>query len=145
MSPGGSWDFYYSGDVDLSAYESTSAYVAFLYTSTSSSGATWELDNILITGEIEIGIDENNLANMLNVYPNPADDHIVVEMNNDNYDQIMIFDNTGNAVRTESVEGLKVQIDLSGLKPGLYFIQVRSNGTLPSVVKKVIIQQKTIT
>jgi len=140
MSPGGSWDFYYSGDVDLSAYESTSAYVAFLYTSTSSSGATWELDNILITGEIEIGIDENNLANMLNVYPNPADDHIVVEMNIDNYDQIMIFDNTGNAVRTESVEGLKVQIDLSGLKPGLYFIQVRSNGTLPSVVKKVIIQ-----
>ena len=37
-----------SGDVDLSAYKSANTYIAFEYFGSSSSGSTWEIDNILI-------------------------------------------------------------------------------------------------
>ena len=37
-----------SGDIDLSAYKGENVHIAFVYTGTSSSGMTWELDNIRI-------------------------------------------------------------------------------------------------
>ena len=37
-----------SGDVDLSAYKSSSTYIAYEYFGSSSSGSTWEIDNITI-------------------------------------------------------------------------------------------------
>ena len=37
-----------SGDVDLSAYKSSSTYIAYEYFGSSSSGSTWEIDNIFI-------------------------------------------------------------------------------------------------
>ncbi|MCD4694701.1 MAG: choice-of-anchor J domain-containing protein, partial [Bacteroidales bacterium] len=50
MSSGGfTWTS--SGDVDLSGFEGNAVYVAFFFTSTNDGSATWELDEISITGE----------------------------------------------------------------------------------------------
>ena len=46
LSPGGSWTFYESGDIDLSSFSGSNCYIGFKYTSTSSEAATWEVDNI---------------------------------------------------------------------------------------------------
>ncbi|MEZ5083293.1 MAG: choice-of-anchor J domain-containing protein [Bacteroidales bacterium] len=46
-----------SGDVDLSAYNGTAVYVAFHFTSTTTGSATWEVDEITITGEQEATIN----------------------------------------------------------------------------------------
>lgn len=43
-----SWTFIDGGPVNLSAYKTANARIAFKYTGTSSSGSTWELDNISI-------------------------------------------------------------------------------------------------
>ena len=40
-----------SGNVDLSSYAGGSVYIAFKYVSTSSASATYEIDNVLLTGE----------------------------------------------------------------------------------------------
>ena len=37
-----------SGDVDLTSYISPSTYIAYEYFGSSSSGSTWEIDNIII-------------------------------------------------------------------------------------------------
>ncbi len=47
----GSWEWIGSGDVDVSAYSGSSVYIAFKYTSTVDESSTWEVDNILITGQ----------------------------------------------------------------------------------------------
>ena len=48
LSTGG-WAWVNSGNIDLSAYaSSTSAYVAFKYTGSATDGSTWEIDNITI-------------------------------------------------------------------------------------------------
>ena len=50
MSSGG-WSWVGSGDIDISSFIGSSVYVAFRFTSNSTESATWEVDNILITGE----------------------------------------------------------------------------------------------
>lgn len=47
---GGSFVFVNSGEIPLGAFIGTNVHVAFKYTGTSSSGSTWELDNIIIRG-----------------------------------------------------------------------------------------------
>jgi hypothetical protein len=44
----GNFAFVSSGNIDLTPYISSNTYIAFKYTGTSSSGSTWELDDILI-------------------------------------------------------------------------------------------------
>lgn len=44
----GSWAWAFSGAIDMSSYISSSTYVAFKYTGGTTSGSTWEIDDILI-------------------------------------------------------------------------------------------------
>ncbi len=44
----GGFAFVNSGNIDLSNYLSSSVYVAFVYSGTSSSGSTWEIDDVLV-------------------------------------------------------------------------------------------------
>jgi hypothetical protein len=45
----GDWTFVPSGNIDLTSFISSSISIAFKYTGTNTDGATWEIDNILIT------------------------------------------------------------------------------------------------
>lgn len=47
---GSSWDFIDAGEVDITSYISATTQIAFVYTSTSSAAATWEVDNVLVKG-----------------------------------------------------------------------------------------------
>jgi len=44
------WGFSNTGDIDLSQFSGQSIYIGFKYTGTATSGSTWELDDIIITG-----------------------------------------------------------------------------------------------
>lgn len=46
----GGYAWQHSGIIDLSTFNGTEVYIAFIYTSTDEASATWEVDNILITG-----------------------------------------------------------------------------------------------
>ncbi len=52
LSPG-SWEWTYSGLIDISSVTGDFVFVAYKYTSTSSESATWEVDSIYITGYSE--------------------------------------------------------------------------------------------
>jgi len=47
------WQWTYSGAIDLSNLSGASANIAFKYTSTASQAAAWEIDDILLTGQIK--------------------------------------------------------------------------------------------
>ena len=46
----GGWSWVNSGDINISPYIGENVHIAFRYTGTSSTGSTWELDNIVIKG-----------------------------------------------------------------------------------------------
>lgn len=47
----GDFNWVYSGEVDLSNYLNSNVHIAFVYTSTGSSGRTWEVDDITLMGD----------------------------------------------------------------------------------------------
>ena len=52
----GSWEWTESGAIDISGYAGT-AHIAFKFTSTAANSATWEVDDITITGEEDVTVD----------------------------------------------------------------------------------------
>ena len=44
----GNWGWVSTGNVDLSSYNSSSVYIAIIFTGTASGGSTWEIDDILV-------------------------------------------------------------------------------------------------
>ena len=48
---GSNWNFLASGDVILDAYIGKTVKIAFVYTSTTSGAATWEIKNFVVDGE----------------------------------------------------------------------------------------------
>lgn len=86
-----------------------------------------------------IGINEISISDTLNVYPNPANSVINVKMANTWVGAVYnIFDFTGKAVLSGAISKETFQIDLGDLSPGVYAIQVRTNGNMAktSFVKK---------
>ncbi|MEI7981227.1 MAG: lamin tail domain-containing protein, partial [Bacteroidota bacterium] len=55
LSPGG-WIWTFSGNLDLSAFPGSNVHIAFKYTSTDTESATWELDDILISGILNLDL-----------------------------------------------------------------------------------------
>ncbi|MEJ2593617.1 MAG: lamin tail domain-containing protein [bacterium] len=50
----GSWNFIDAGSVDISSYAGATTFIAFKYTSDDVDAATWEVDNVTVTGELTI-------------------------------------------------------------------------------------------
>ena len=78
------------------------------------------------------GMNDLNLNDFeLNVYPNPASDHITIDVS-DNFSgtsTIQIYNLLGGAVYSESKElSTSSRINISKLNPGIYFLTIQSEG-----------------
>ena len=122
----GFFEWISSGDIDVSAVDGSEVYIAFKFTSTDMESATWEVDDILITGtESPSSIAETNTFGFeLKVYPNPARDQVSITA--DSYEKlnISIYSMLGTQVVESTVFTGSLDVDLSGLNQGIYFIQV---------------------
>ena len=65
-------------------------------------------------------------ANRLSVYPNPARDQIVIKGLDSGMSEIKILDITGKVVKNVNVSGDRMNVDISDLKAGYYFIKANN-------------------
>ena len=89
-----------------------------------------------------VGIGAQN-RNGLNIYPNPASDFIVVDFNGADLGkkEIIICNSLGQVVKNiQSNETSKTRINISGLKNGIYYIEVRNKNTAVKTIKQIIQQ-----
>jgi hypothetical protein len=81
------------------------------------------------TENFTVGIVSNNLPDV-RVFPVPAVDLVEIQSNAD-LSQLTIYTSTGQLVRTESLFGSFIQLDVSDLSQGLYLLQIDSEfGTI---------------
>jgi len=86
-----------------------------------------------------IGVEEVDMESQVAVYPNPVSDMLNIEL----YDVVpgkftcTMFDITGRMIPVEPfvVNTDKMEIDLSGVKSGMYFLQIQVNNQ--KITKKV--------
>ncbi len=85
----------------------------------------FDLDAVGVIHDLDhtgIGVIGHNADHRYQIYPNPANDYIVIEnFNTDNV--IQIFDITGNIVMSKS-SNINNQVDVSALPSGIYYIKI---------------------
>ena len=79
-------------------------------------------------------ISENNAMD-IQVFPNPTTDFVTIEV--EGLQQVDVFDATGRTIKSVSVIGNALQLDLTGLRPGVYFISAKTCST-SSFVKSIL-------
>ncbi len=124
LSSGG-WEWVNSGDIDISSYNSSEVYVAFKYTSTDSESATWEVDEILITGTELVGIvGHAKDQNVLKVLPSPAKDFITIQAQGMDIRHARIYSSNGEMVWSDDNVDMNKKINVSGWNSGVYIFNV---------------------
>jgi hypothetical protein len=92
---------------------------------------------IEITGPVGVG---NQLENGIQIFPNPAKDWLMVELQEYSGDELLrIEDQNGKVVYGVELTGMSTRIDLPVLAPNYYFVSVTShNGD--NEVRRILIQ-----
>ncbi|MDA3883383.1 MAG: alpha/beta hydrolase-fold protein [Bacteroidales bacterium] len=124
---GNDWSFVTVSPIDLSDYVGEDVvYIAFKYTSTVSSAATWEIDNINITSQTEyINTSLPTISNMV-LHPNPVQDLLYIKSENESYITASIFDLQGKRIRKYTIPEQNF-INVNDLKEGVYLLKLISS------------------
>ena len=90
---------------------------------------------------IETGIDDHQMRASMNVYPNPTNDNVTVQLitNNNQFEDvdIQLYDMYGKWLGTWKMTGETTEIDLSTYAAGIYFIKA-VDGQRMIDVRKVV-------
>ena len=111
--------------IDLSAYQGQSIKLRFRGHNNGNDVLTysWFIDNVkvLATDTIPDSVDENALN--VSIYPNPVD-QIMTIRSGDVIQQVYIYNMLGIKIKEMAVNAKDVILDLSGLSPGVYMVEI---------------------
>ncbi len=87
-------------------------------------------NGVLIAGDCQFtGLLETLNSNTFSVYPNPAKDKIMIEVEEgETPELITLFDIQGRVLKSIIPQSFKTEIDISKLSKGMYLLEVRSDG-----------------
>ncbi len=84
------------------------------------------------------GIKETNTETYVNVFPNPAKDHFILEGNGIEFSEIKVVNVLGQTISTHKIgNDISYMYDASKLAPGVYFVVITKDGKKTS--KKIVI------
>jgi hypothetical protein len=84
-----------------------------------------------------MGTEENDLQELVSVYPNPATAEIKLNVNNPDACRVQLSNTLGEILFTTTTSGENIKIDVSDFPSGIYFVSFRDKEN-NSVTKKII-------
>jgi hypothetical protein len=130
------WQWVYSGEIDLSYLSESSINIAFKFTSTNTQSATWEIDDIKLSGQSTVS-NEDIQSSDIQLYPNPANEVIYLNKTS-SLSEIIIYNITGQKMYARTVSGSKLTIDVSSFTSGIYFMQIQKEQGLRQTLKFIV-------
>jgi len=122
---------YVEVNIDLSEYIGETVYIAFY--KKGDNGPGWCIDDIHVEAISEDLVNENDVIS-LNIFPNPANDFVMVL--GENLDNLEVYNAVGQLVMNSNLNN-ENKINISNLESGVYFFSfIDKNGN--KVVKKVV-------
>jgi hypothetical protein len=119
IAPFEAWEQEY---FDLSAYNGMQVYIAIQCVS--NDAFIFMVDDISVS--TTLGIEENPVSK-INVYPVPCEGILKIDALSV-IQRVYVYDASGNLVIDQEAGEREVELDMSGLTPGLYFYRVLSEG-----------------
>jgi hypothetical protein len=80
-------------------------------------------------------IEEIQVKPIYKIYPNPANELLMLELNGIDPSFFVVYDNCGREVKRSSLSEKITQIDLTNLKSGCYFIHVENQPMVTKFIK----------
>ena len=133
---------YTNGSISIKNSNAGTGFYYFFY--------DWEIENVasprnevVVTVNTPLGVDDNNILNLTNVYPNPFKNSIDIELPssvNSNNVELTLYDIRSRVINTTSTNNNgKLRISsLNKLSQGAYFLKITDNNTGRNVIKKLI-------
>jgi len=78
------------------------------------------------------------ISEQVSVYPNPANDFVVIEVNGFNIDKVEVYDVLGQIAFSGEPKNSKVEIITTGLEQGVYFVKIYVDGKLITKKMRII-------
>ncbi|MGV3613395.1 MAG: T9SS type A sorting domain-containing protein [Fluviicola sp.] len=103
-------------------------------TLTNECGTETVITTIVVTSTASLG---ENAIEGLSVYPNPANDYVVVALPTAAQASGSVFNTTGSLVKTIDNFSAKTEVSVSDLTPGVYFLHISSEEKT-SIIKLVV-------
>ena len=73
-----------------------------------------------------------------NIFPNPAKNNITIENSNFEINTVKFYNISGQLVKSENVNSMRTNLNVSDLNKGIYILEIQSNET--SIRRKLIIE-----
>ena len=118
----GNYEWVESGTFIIDEIIPGNYHFAFVYTSTDEAAASWEIDYVKLIGKTLVSVNENNVQSV-SLYPNPAREQVSFVLDSDA--QVSVFDVTGRKVSEMNAAAGNVQLNVSELGNGVYFVNFR--------------------
>jgi hypothetical protein len=140
FSPGG-WAWTPSGYINLGIANVANVHIAFKYTSNATESRTWEIDEVIVSGNSGVGIGENDKANYTtSIYPNPSNGWFNAEMPVNSKFVIAITNAQGLTLKTINADSKTLKIETAGLASGLYFVTLTNTANGLKEVHKLLVR-----
>jgi len=132
----GDYNFTASGDIDVSGYDGV-VYLAFKYTSGTSDGRTWEVEDIIMTANAIASV--NDISLKVSIFPNPATQIVNISFEN-KIKEINLYNVVGKTcISNVGINNNNYKLDIKSLTKGIYFIEVKdvnNNKILNKLIKE---------
>jgi hypothetical protein len=135
----GSWTWTHSGIIDVSGFNGTAVHVAFKYVSDTAS-ATWEVDEILTSGVVALGVPQVSGNKDFTISPNPSHGVFRLVFNDPSQKEVQIISLVGKELFRITTTLPFLEINIPELSAGIYFVKVSQQGSSAEMTKKIIIQ-----
>lgn len=134
IGPTGSY-FTPEGDVVLKAFDFNSDFANY------TNSNTFATVYMLFSAEdldIKTGVSEQADYNQMNIYPNPTNDELYIELNKEINGLIEIYDVMGKKMITKKIKNDKIiRINIKAYSNGIHFVKVIDEGKVYSIGKLV--------
>lgn len=141
VSPGTSYNQNFTMTVPASINENNIKVIGFVAYYSTEIGERSILDVAEVTPSSFVGLNELALSGAVSVYPNPAENNVLVEIDQQvlQVNTLSLHDMTGKILHTQRVNSTQISLDLADISPGMYFVTVQTiNGN--AITKRLIIK-----
>ena len=98
------------------------------------------MGTFLVIDPSTVGVKENEVSEIgMKIYPNPADDFIVIEQKKEVKESVLsIYNSLGQKIYNCTLAASEIQIETSAWNRGLYFVEIKSSNHIAS--RKILLR-----